>query len=95
LTSDGDIISGLLKIPEIVLEIIKGVIEMKNLKLELRISEISEESKSKKNNQRHNILANEIFYPLYYNIVYIDIYENKLPTIRFNTQIRDSLLYDD
>lgn len=68
---------------------------MKNLKLESRISEISDESKSKKNNKKHNMMAIEIFYPLYHNIIYIDTFENNLPIIRLNTKIRDSLYYDD
>ena len=74
---------------------------MKNLKTELRIQGIEGE-KSKLNNElkkistKHRILAEQIFYPLYQNIIEIKTGEKKLPEIKFTgSQIRDSLHYEE
>ncbi len=65
-------------------------------KISIKQSEL--DSELKKISIRHKVLATEIFYPLYQNIIVINISENEtnLPTITFTvSQVRDSLHYDD
>jgi hypothetical protein len=84
-----------------ILNLITEVIKAINLNKEREIQKISIkqselDSELKKISIRHKVLATEIFYPIYQNIVSIDISETNLPTITFTaSQVRDSLHYDD
>jgi hypothetical protein len=68
--------------------------DSKNLEISIEKSRLDNELK--KINTKHKVLARQIFYPLYQNIVSIIILKNKLPSITFTaSQIRSSLHYND
>jgi hypothetical protein len=86
-----------------ILNMITEMIKMINHIKEREIQQISIErsmlyNESKTISTKHKVLARQIFYPLYQNIIVINISENEtnLPMITFTaSQVRDSLHHDD
>jgi len=93
-------INGSESIPSI-LDMINEGIKMINLNkesknLEILIEKSRLDNELQRINIKHKVLARQIFYPLYQNIVWINVLKNKLPTITFTaSQIRNSLHYND
>jgi hypothetical protein len=91
----GDIID-----PETIKELlglIKGMIEILNLNKKSKIQEKSIlDKRLEQINTKHRVLTDQIFYPLYKNIVDIEIFETNFPVITFTaSQVYDSIYYDD
>lgn len=74
-----------------------GIIEMLNLQRESKIKEKSVSDKRLEQiHTKHRVLNDQIFYPLYQNIINIEMPEGNFPIITFTaSQIIESIYYDD